>query len=143
MKTYSNFINEYAEKYKKQMYGHGIIDFIQENVSTEDVKETAKQIENTPGVYCFIDNCECIAYIGKSSNLSSRIPSSFAEKRKYIKIKKIGYYPLDNVADMSVMEMLLIAENSPYLNRDGNNGKPSLFNSNIDIMKDFRFMALK
>ena len=102
-----------------------------------------QNLKHKPGVYVFLGYRNKILYIGKSLDLASRIPSSYTERAKKVKVKKIMYYITPTKADASVLEMLLIAENDPLLNKDGKTtDKPTLFKSGLTILKDFEEIPL-
>lgn len=90
------------------------------------------------GLYAFIGNDDVILYIGKSKDLSARIPTSYKERKNYAKINKIMYYVDENMANVNIMEILLIAENNPVLNTESKTEDiPTKFHSGIDILNDF------
>ena len=53
-------------------------------------------------------------------------------------INKIMYYIDENMANVNIMEILLIAENNPVLNTESKTEDvPTKFHSGIDILNDF------
>ena len=132
--SYREFISDNKDLFNKKNesklqittpeLGENVITFLEENCLRKS------------GIYCFLEGNE-IVYIGKSINLAERIQTSFTERKEHANIDRIMYYEVPKT-DLSIMEMLLIAENNPRLNRDGKtNGKPQRFKSGIDIIKDF------
>jgi hypothetical protein len=98
----------------------------------------SEYLDGVYGIYCFLEDDD-ILYIGKSYNLGKRILSSFRERIGQAPINRVLYHSLETKADTNIMELLLIAENKPRLNADCNvDDLPKLFDSEIDIVKDFR-----
>ena len=90
------------------------------------------------GLYAFLNELDEVVYIGKSINLLDRIPSSYRERCRYSNISKIMYYVDDNIANVNILELLLISEYEPVLNTDcKTEHKSTLFSSGIDIKTDF------
>jgi excinuclease UvrABC nuclease subunit len=73
---------------------------------------------NKHGVYVFVDNAETIVYVGKSTNVASRILDSYGERYKYADISKILYYIDDSMANINVLELIMISKYNPVLNSD-------------------------
>lgn len=91
------------------------------------------------GLYAFVDSKNEICYIGKSKNLASRIPTSYKERASSANISRIMYYTDENMANVNIMEILLISEYSPVLNTESNTEDvPTKFHSGIDILNDFK-----
>jgi len=70
------------------------------------------------GVYFLYNDDKELIYIGKSKNLSSRLPQT-------IKGKRVGFFRfiiLNSMADMHVLEPYLIAHHNPLLNKEFNTG---------------------
>lgn len=105
----------------------------------EDLTEMVSEyLDGVYGVYCFLED-DNILYIGKSYNLGKRILSSFRKRIEQAHINRVMYRAFETKADTNIMELLLIAENKPRLNTDCNvDDLPKLFDSDIDILKDFR-----
>lgn len=143
------FISEYREEYLRKLWidevhngddisydVYGYNKFI-DSFGEKAAEWTLKNLSCKAGVYCFISN-GTVVYIGKSMNLAQRIPTSYRERVGQAKINKIMYYITPSKADAGILEMILIAENKPILNVDGNvTDYPILFRSNIDILKTF------
>jgi hypothetical protein len=93
------------------------------------------------GVYAFVDNKGSIVYIGKSVNLAQRIPSSYRERSTSSDIRSIFYYADNNIANVNVLEIVMISKYKPKLNSDCNTlDNFTLFDCDIDISN---FEALK
>lgn len=152
--AHEDFLGKYVSKYKAMRENYSVV---QELIDTghpayeryiNDIGERAslwitQNLKHKPGVYVFLGYRNKILYIGKSLDLASRIPSSYTERAKKVKVKKIMYYITPTKADASVLEMLLIAENDPLLNKDGKTtDKPTLFKSGLTILKDFEEIPL-
>lgn len=109
-----------------------------------DIDWLIENLSGKSGLYAFFCGND-IAYIGKSVNLAERIPSSYSERKNSttlqnmgIKINEIMYFIVNCKPDMDVLEILLINENKPLLNRDCRRYEPStLFKSNINVRRDF------
>lgn len=144
------FIKEHKDQYYDTVYKTPFVKSLYDNESGQykdfksDFNELAiKWIEDnlhkTYGLYCFLGNNDEILYIGKSIDLASRIPTSYCERKKQANIVKVMYYITPSKADASILEMLLITENKPFLNYDGiTDDNSKLFKSNINIIKDFK-----
>ena len=148
-----NFISENIEIYKKKRKDitHELIDighpYYKEYVETLGeitVSWVEENLHHVPGVYAFLGKRNKALYIGKSIDLAGRIPSSFTERRTKADIRRIMYYVTPTKSDASVLKMLLITENKPKLNTDGLfNDTPQMYQSGIDIKKDFKEIPLK
>lgn len=113
-------------------------DFIND-FGTPGMKYLEEKLTKKPGVYVFIGIRKKVLYIGKSYDLSQRIPASYGERISKAKIKKIMYYITPTKADCNILEMALIAENKPSLNKDGiSKDYPIMFKSNLIIERDFK-----
>lgn len=70
--------------------------------------------------------------------LKESITNSKRERMDSARIDKVMYYVIDNMADVNIMEILLIAENNPVLNSESKTEEiPERFKSGIDILSDF------
>ena len=149
------FLRTYANKYKamRENYsvvqelidmGHPAYERYINDIGEKNAIWITENLRNKPGVYVFVGYRNKILYIGKSLDLATRIPSSYSERVEKVKIKKIMYYITPTQSDAGVLEMLLIAENKPLLNKDGKtNDKPQLFKSGLSILDDFEEIPLK
>lgn len=153
--AHEEFLGKYVSKYKAMRENYSVV---QELIDTghpaylkyiNDVGEKAslwisQNLKDKPGVYVFIGYKKKILYVGKSLDLASRIPSSYSERVEKVKIHKIMYYITPTKADAGILEMLLISENKPLLNKDGKTSDvPIMFKSNLDIFKDFEEIPLR
>ena len=97
------------------------------------------------GLYAMYSEKKCL-YIGKSTDLSMRIPSSYSNiKQKCCHYDKghywvdtIKYLIIPNKGDIDILELLYIAKYKPLFNRDCNSKQTSLlplFSSEISIRK--------
>lgn len=90
------------------------------------------------GIYAFVNDKDEVVYIGKSVDLSQRIPSSFHERQRSANIKQIRFYTEENMSNVDILEIVLIAEYSPVLNCESKRKeKPTMFHSRLDVLKDF------
>lgn len=145
----NKFITEHKIDYRKAIYRMSIEsgephtgttgrEYTTEGMSPEALLFLYENLYKKSGVYAFVGKDNEIIYIGKSVDLSSRIPSSFRERRGYADIKRIMYFQDDNITNVNILEILLISENDPLLNGDCKTDcKPTMFHSNLDIIKDF------
>lgn len=142
----SNFISKYKERYKSLWCKDLITDLSKFNLKfyVNDFTEQERKwindnLSDVAGVYAFVGEKNKILYIGKSLNLACRIPTSYEERAKQSKIKRVFCYATPTKADASILEMILITENKPVLNSDGNVDDYSLlFKSKLNILKDFK-----
>jgi len=115
------------------------ISFI-ECFGVEFAEYVCNTLYNVSGIYAFVFN-QKIIYIGKSINLGDRIVTSFGERIKEHPIDDIYYYEISNKADVNIMEVILIEENKPILNRDcKTTDYPAIFKSELDIFEDFKIL---
>ena len=73
-------------------------------------------LDDVIGIYFLYNDDKELIYIGKSKNLSSRLPQT-------IKGKMVGFFrfiTLNSMADMHVLEPYLIAQYNPLLNKEFN-----------------------
>lgn len=149
------FLKTYADKYKalRREYpivqelidtGHPYYERYINDIGEKNAIWITENLKNKPGVYVFVGYKNKILYIGKSLDLASRIPSSYSERVEKVKIYRIMYYITPSMADAGILEMLIISENKPLLNKDGKTKDyPIMFKSNLDIFKDFEEIPLK
>lgn len=138
----SDFISSHKDEYSRLIWRENICEYEREDNDIPFTKECmlfiCDNLYKVHGLYSFVREDNVILYIGKSNDLSQRITSSYKERKKSAKISKILFYPMKNMADVNVLEILLIAENNPLLNSESNSQEmPTLFSSGIDIVKDF------
>lgn len=152
--AHEEFLSKNVSKYKalRKNYsvvqelidtGHPLYERYLNDLGEKSAIWITENLKHKSGIYLFVGYKNKILYIGKSLDLASRIPSSYLERVEKVKIKKIMYYLTPSQADTGVLEMLLIAENDPLLNKDGKTSdKPLMFHSGIDIMRDFKEIPL-
>lgn len=141
-KEVSEFIRRYKEVYNNAIWRKSICEHtgIEEynDIPIKSMLFICDNLYRKHGLYSFIGDNEEILYIGKSVDISQRIPSSYKERRNGCNIKKIMYYTSENMADVNVLEILLIVEYKPKLNTESNtDDTPTMFHSGIDIIRDF------
>ncbi len=95
-------------------------------ISKSDLSKTLKKLPTVPGVYFFHSETGEILYIGRATNLKSRVSSYFAgdmmEKRGPIienlisKIEEIKYEETDSVLESIILESNLIKKHQPDYN---------------------------
>lgn len=147
-KEVDNFIRDHVDEYKRIIWRSEIIeDSASYENSIIDKKSLLFACDNLykkHGLYAFIGDDGRILYIGKSSDLSQRIVTSYSERKRQAKICDIMYYTLDNMSDVNVLEILLICENKPLLNSESKtNDIPTMFHSDINILADFNKLPVK
>ena len=87
--------------------------------STPAFDRLTLSIEKVPGVYVFSTETD-ILYVGMSSNLGERARRSFIDRVVKSKIKgkiHFSYYLTDSLSDAKVLEIIIIAEKKPILNK--------------------------
>lgn len=139
----ANFISQNKDEYMRMRWRESICEHEDvENsidVPTESMLFICDNLFKKHGLYAFVGNDDVILYIGKSVDLSSRIPTSYRERKDYAKVNKIMYYTDSNMADVNILEILLIAEYNPVLNTESKTEDiPTKFHSGIDILNDFK-----
>lgn len=143
----SNFITKHRAEYRslwdKELIANlceiNTLKFYVKDFTEEERKYLNDNFSDVAGVYVFVGAKDEILYIGKSLNLACRIPTSYEERAKQAKINRVFCYATPTKADASILEMILITENKPVLNSDGNVDDYSLlFKSNLNILKDFK-----
>ncbi|SHH45703.1 GIY-YIG nuclease family protein [Clostridium grantii] len=90
-----------------------------------NLKDKAKQLPSSPGVYLMKDSLEGIIYVGKSKNLKNRVSSYFTKSKahspKVIKLvqnlKDFDYILTDTEFEAFMLECQLIKELKPRYNR--------------------------
>lgn len=113
------YLDNYIEKYNL-------------NKNTFDEIRNLKRVS---GIYIFWGATKPL-YIGKSVDLSERIIESFKERKRNhykLKIRYISYYPVENEADMHILEPMLINEHFPILNYEFKTKNSSKYTSGVDI----------
>lgn len=138
----ADFISQNKDEYMRMRWRESICEYEKTENSIDVSKESmlfiCDNLFKKHGLYAFIGDNDVILYIGKSTDLSSRIPTSYKERKGYAKINKIMYYIDENMANVNIMEILLIAECNPVLNTESKTEDvPTKFHSGIDILNDF------
>lgn len=92
-----------------------------------------RQLPTTPGVYLFKDENGEIIYIGKATNLKSRVGSYFLNKasKEFVRpiermigqVKKIKIVETETVLEALILEANLIRKHQPKWNVDGKDDK--------------------
>ncbi len=93
-------------------------------MSTENFKETIKNIPNKPGVYRYYSRDNEVLYIGKAKNLKNRVSSYFQESRPrnerltlmISQIDRIEYTVVDSEKESLILEANLINSHKPRYN---------------------------
>lgn len=91
---------------------------------SENIKEKLESIPKCPGVYKFLDSNSNILYIGKATNLYSRVNSYFSsnliERPRILQmlpfVSDIEYIQTDNDIEALVLESALIKSHQPKYN---------------------------
>lgn len=125
------------EKIKKKYrnYGFSILSFKWEKIADE--------LSNKSGVYAiygldaergYDEKFKCILYIGKSTNLLYRIPSSIHALRtkECVLVTGAKYLIVENESDMDLLEVLYIQKYKPIYNRDCKRKSNSMFAAILD-----------
>jgi len=89
------------------------------NDSTREFDSLADHLKKVPGVYLFSSN-DKIIYIGRSSDLGNRMLRSFVERVLKTKLNSTVYFQYvqtSTFSDAAVLELILIAEHKPVLNK--------------------------
>jgi len=87
--------------------------------STRKFDKLTMDLEKDPGVYVFSTDDDTL-YVGMSSNLGERARRSFIDRVIKTKITKevyFSYYKTDSLSDAKVLEIIIIAELKPILNK--------------------------
>jgi len=87
--------------------------------STRRFDSLTLALEKVPGVYVFSTDDDTL-YVGMSSNLGERARRSFIDRVIKTKISKkihFSYYLTDSLSDAKVLEIIIIAELKPILNK--------------------------
>ncbi len=129
-KSTSIFISTYCDEYKqksRKQFDEEINKYKKEQIMSRcnTGKEFSAafnvqldQCQNMKGIYIFWEG-STVVYIGKSTNLGSRILSSLEERLKSNpNITKLSIIECSTEADTHILEIVLIIENKPELNRD-------------------------
>jgi len=90
-------------------------------------------LPNKPGVYFLFDADKNLVYIGKSTCLSNRVPSSFSVR----KAKHVKLMITDTKADAHILEPYCISVYAPPLNAESNTGDMPTFRLELPPLSDF------
>lgn len=124
------FIRNNITAYRREVVKRRVLGIGQSHLSLE---LKGLDIHRFTGIYIFWDNDE-VVYIGKATVSGTRILSSYQERKLSSPITHVSVIKIANVADIHVLEPLLICENNPKLNKEFSCGRtPSMVSSNIDI----------
>jgi hypothetical protein len=83
---------------------------------TDEFLEVLDGLRGVPGVYSFHSESEVALYVGRSSNLCSRMMGSFARFQPYDKPIYARYIPTRTASDAVILEGYFIALLCPALN---------------------------
>jgi len=99
----------------------------------ENLKKSVKKLPAAPGVYFFLGKNKEILYLGKATNLKSRVQSYFSsdiiEKRSLLigkmvnEAKQIDYTETDSVLEALILETNLIRSHKPFYNTKSKDDK--------------------
>lgn len=76
--------------------------------------EELTKISKKSGIYLLYNKKDKLMYVGKSIDLESRIPASAIDKG----LVKFKYIPIQNLADMNIMEVAYISKFKPIYNKE-------------------------
>lgn len=82
---------------------------------SEKLIEIQNQLRRKHGIYFLYNNKKKLIYVGKSSDLASRIPTSIRERKAYY----FSYAITKTSSDSGIYEMYYIAKLKPKLNIEG------------------------
>ncbi|OFY66681.1 MAG: excinuclease ABC subunit C [Bacteroidetes bacterium RIFCSPLOWO2_02_FULL_36_8] len=96
-----------------------------------NIKETARQLPEEPGIYKFFDKNDILLYVGKAKNLKKRVSSYFMNEKNQIgkirylvaQIQRIEYTVVDSEYDALLLENNLIKKHQPKYNSALKDGK--------------------
>ncbi|MCM8827971.1 MAG: GIY-YIG nuclease family protein, partial [Candidatus Omnitrophica bacterium] len=98
-------------------------------MNSQNLKEKIRTIPDSHGVYLFKDRAGKIIYVGKSSNLRSRVNSYFTRPPEYRKVSLINeiadieIIPVASEGEALVLECSLIKKYQPRYNIELRDGK--------------------
>ncbi|WP_445506255.1 GIY-YIG nuclease family protein [Niallia sp. 03190] len=92
---------------------------------TINLKEKAKQLPSSPGVYLWKDSSDHIIYVGKSKNLKNRVQSYLQNSKNHSKkveklvkqLRDFDYIVTDTEFEAFMLECHLIKELKPFYNK--------------------------
>lgn len=94
-------------------------------IMSSNIKEQLKEISSNPGVYIFKNKSGHILYIGKATNLKSRVSSYFLKATENRPVQyainqifKVETIETDSVLEALILESNLIKKNQPKYNID-------------------------
>lgn len=130
------FLKKYVPIYKEIISYDATQETVKkyENNLTKEALNFLEFEDNKPGVYVFW--CEnCPLYVGKTTVKNShRVASSYSERKGQHLITHINYIELKNIADVNILEVILITELKPLYNKDCNcNDFPDVYRVNINF----------
>ena len=119
----SFFINEHNSEYKRITSINNILEKLEtehgyfKNSFSKDFTDILVELYGKVGVYVFYAHDD-VVYIGKSLNLQERIYTSLKQRILKEPITHLSLFLTKKEADAHILEVLLITENKPKLNRD-------------------------
>lgn len=141
----SAFCKEYGEQADRREWNKKEVDKIKKkyrnygfSVLAYKWDEISDELSGKCGIYAIYgrnkNEDKCLLYIGKSTDLLHRIPSSLRALRinEYALVNGVKYLILENKSDMDLLELLYIQKYNPIYNRDCNRNSPSMFASLLD-----------
>lgn len=136
----SAFCREYGAKADRKSNNRFVLDQLEKKykhsvqVNKFDWCRVADELNHSGGLYALYGRDDTLLYIGKSTDLLLRIPSSIQVLRKeYVPVHSAKYLLVENRGDMDILELLYIQYLKPIHNTDCNH-QNSIFE---DVAKQF------
>lgn len=130
------FLRNYVPIYKKKMNQEELdngMKFVRNKLSNEAIS-FLKENDDKIGIYLFWHK-DYILYVGKTTKKNThRVLSSYKERKGKISIDFLSFIEIDNIADLNILEIILISELKPLYNKDCVcDDNPAIYRSEIDI----------
>lgn len=106
---------------------------------TEEFFETMEDLTYMFGLYFLFDENKELIYIGKSRNLSSRVPVSVKERKAFYFKYKLTW----TMSDANILELYYISKLKPKLNKDSKEMDPTLIEIDYNFLQESDFIKIR
>lgn len=115
-----------------------------------NLKEKAKNLPSSPGVYLMRDSLNSVIYVGKSKNLKSRVSSYFQNSKSHTpkvlrligNIRDFSYIVTDTEFEAFLLECELIGQIKPPYNKMMKNPKSYLY-INVSLSERYPYLSIR
>lgn len=106
---------------------------------TDEFFKIMEELVYVCGLYFLFDENKELIYIGKSRNLSSRVPKSIKERKGFY----LKYKLTSTMSDANILELYYISKLKPKLNKDSKESDDTTFEINYKFLEKSDFIKIR